>query len=51
MLSMGKSLLVFDRIERAESIYRKIDAITAEQVMATANEVFAGLKMSTLIYR
>lgn len=51
MLSMGKSLLVFNRIERAESIYRKIDAITAEQVMATANEVFAPELMSSLIYR
>jgi predicted Zn-dependent peptidase len=51
MLSMGKSLLVFDRIERAESIYRKIDAITADQVMVTANEVLAPDQMSSLIYR
>jgi len=51
MLSMGKSLLVFDKIERAESIYRKIDAITADQVMSTANEVFAPERMSSLIYR
>jgi len=51
MLSLGKSLLVFDRIERAESVYRKIDAITVEQVMETANEVFDPGQMSSLIYR
>ena len=51
MLSMAKSLLVFDRIERAESVYRKIEVITADQVLETANEIFAPQMMSSLIYR
>ncbi|MBM3421319.1 MAG: insulinase family protein [Bacteroidetes bacterium] len=51
MLSMGKSLLVFGRIEPAEATYRKIEAITAEQIMETANEVFCQQEMSSLIYR
>lgn len=51
MLSMGKSLLVFGKIERAEAIYRKIEAVTASQILETANEVFAPDQMSSLIYK
>jgi predicted Zn-dependent peptidase len=51
MLSMGKSLLVFGKVEPAESIYKKIEAITAHQIQETANEIFAPDMMSVLIYR
>lgn len=51
MLSMGKSLLVFGRVDSAEAVYRKIEAITASQVLETANEVLAAEQMSSLVYR
>jgi len=51
MLSIGKSLLVFGKVEPAEAIYRKIEAISATQVMEVANEVFAPDQMSVLIFR
>jgi len=50
MLSLGKNLLVFDRIESLEEVCRKIDKITASELLATANEIFEPGKLSTLIY-
>jgi predicted Zn-dependent peptidase len=51
MLSLGKSLLVFNKVEPAEEIYRKIEAITSSQIMETANEIFNRESMSVLIYK
>jgi len=51
MLSMGKSMLVFNRIDTLEDICRKIDAITSEDLLDIANEVFVPDKISTLIYK
>ena len=51
MLGMGKSLLVFDRIESHEDTCNKIEKITASELLETANEVFDPSKLSTLIYK
>jgi predicted Zn-dependent peptidase len=51
MLSLGKSLLVYNRIDTLEEIYRKIDKIDSAQIIAIANEVFEPSKLSTLIYK
>ena len=51
MLSLGKSLLTFDRIETIEETCSKIDAITASRLLEIANEVFDQSKLSTLIYK
>jgi len=51
MLSLGKSLLVFNRIESLEEVCRKIDRITSSELLATANEIFEPGKLSTLIYK
>jgi predicted Zn-dependent peptidase len=51
MLSMGKSLLVANRIDTLEDICRKIDAITESQLLEIANEVFEPSRLSYLIYR
>jgi predicted Zn-dependent peptidase len=50
MLSMGKSLLLFNQIESLESIGRKVDAITSQQLMDIANDVLDDRKFSYLIY-
>lgn len=51
MLGLGKSLLVFDRIESLEDTCIKIEKITASELLDTANEVFDPSMLSTLIYK
>jgi len=51
MLSLGKSLLVFDRIESMEETCKKIDKITSSELLSAANEIFDAGKLSTLIYK
>jgi len=51
MLSLGKSLLIFNKIEGLEETYRKIDRITSSELMEMANEVFDPGRLSTLIYK
>jgi predicted Zn-dependent peptidase len=51
MLSLGKSLLIFNKIDTIEDICRKIDAITASELLETANDIFEPDKLSTLIYK
>jgi len=51
MLSLGKSLLVFSKIEKLEDTYKKIDRITSSELMEMANEVFDPARLSTLIYK
>lgn len=51
MLSLGKSLLVFNKIESIEDICLKIDNITSAELLMTANDVFDNSKLSVLIYK
>jgi len=51
MLSLGKSLLTFGRIETLEETCSRIDAIGSSQLLDIANEVFDQTKLSTLIYK
>lgn len=51
MLSLGKSLLVFNKIDSIEFICNKIDGITASELLETANDIFDPSKLSTLIYK
>ena len=51
MLSLGKSLLIFNKIDSIEDLCKKIDDVTASELLDIANEVFEPSKMSTLIYK
>jgi predicted Zn-dependent peptidase len=51
MLSLGKSLLIFDRIDTVDEIFRKIDSVSAAELAETAGIVFDKSSLSTLIYR
>jgi predicted Zn-dependent peptidase len=51
MLSIGKSFLVFDKVDTIEQINSKIEAVTAEQLIETANEIFDTNSLSTLIFK
>jgi len=51
MLSLAKSLLVFDSVESKEEIFRKIDAINSGDILDTACDVLDPSALSTLIYK
>ena len=51
MLSLGKSLLIFNKIDSIEELCKKIDAVTASELIETANDIFEPSKMSMLIYK
>jgi predicted Zn-dependent peptidase len=50
MLSLGKSLIIFNKIDTIEDICKKIDAVTASELLETANDIFEPSQLSTLIY-
>jgi predicted Zn-dependent peptidase len=51
MLSMGKSLMVFNRIESLAETGKKIEAITSHQLQDIANEILNPEQLSYLIYQ
>lgn len=51
MLALGKSLLVFDRVDTFEEIRDKIEGITAEDLQEVANEILAPGQMSSIVYK
>ncbi|NLX72631.1 MAG: insulinase family protein [Bacteroidales bacterium] len=51
MLSIAKSFLMFNSVDSLETTYKKIDAISASDLMAIANEIFSPELLSSLIYK
>lgn len=51
MTSLGKSYLLYDRVERLEAVFEAIEAITSEDVWRLANEVLDDRTWSHLVYR
>jgi predicted Zn-dependent peptidase len=51
MLSLGKSLLIFNRIDTIEELCAKIDKVTAAEILETANDIFEPSRLSTLVYK
>lgn len=50
MLAIGHSALFFNEVETAEESFKKVDEITAEQILETANQIFVPDHFSSLIY-
>lgn len=50
MLALGKSLLVYNRIDTLEETFQKIEKITSSDLLAIANEVFDESQLSSLAY-
>ena len=50
MLSLGKSLLVYDKIDSDEEVERRIQQVTAEEVLEVSETLF-GEDLSELVYR
>lgn len=50
-IALGRSLMHYDRIDTIEDVYAKINAVTADDVIDIANEIFALNQLSTLIFK
>lgn len=50
-LSMGKSFLRFGKYDALPTVYQKIEAISAEDILDIANEIFNEEQLSTLIFK
>ena len=51
MLSIGKSLLFFNRVDSLETVFQKIEQISSSDIMEIANEIFDESQNSVLIYQ
>jgi predicted Zn-dependent peptidase len=51
MISIGKSFLVFGKVDSLEEINEKIEAISANELLETANEILDTEKLSMIIFR
>lgn len=49
LLSVGKTYLLFDRIDPIEDVYKRINRINADEILNVANELFHNDNLSTLI--
>lgn len=50
-LNMGKSFLHFNKYDSLPEVYKKLDGLTARQLLEIANEVFDESKLSELIFK
>ena len=50
MTSLGKSYLLYDRVERLESVFAAIEAITSDDVLRLANDVLDDATWSHQVY-
>jgi len=51
MLSLGKSLLVYNKVDSIEDAYGKIDTLTGSDLLEVANEMFDEKELSKLTYQ
>jgi predicted Zn-dependent peptidase len=50
MTALGRSFLVFDRMETFDEIRAKVEQVTADQVRDLANEWYDPSALTTLLY-
>lgn len=50
MLGLGKSLLLYNKVDTLKEVFSSIDDISSELILETANELFDPLQQSKLIY-
>jgi len=51
LFTLGKSIMLFNRFDSMEAIVKKIEEITAENLIETANEILDPAKLSMLIFK
>jgi predicted Zn-dependent peptidase len=50
MLGFGKSMLTYNKVDTLKEVYQKINALSAENLLEIANEVFDEGQMSMLLF-
>jgi predicted Zn-dependent peptidase len=50
IISMAKSLVDFNYIDSLQQVFDKINAVTAEQLLAISNEIFDDSRLVTLVF-
>ena len=50
-IALGRSLLCYNRIDTIEDVYARINAITANEALAVANEIFTPEAQTLLIFK
>ena len=50
MSTMGKSILMYDRVRPLEEAFHAIEAVTADDVLEVANEILDPDRLSALVY-
>jgi predicted Zn-dependent peptidase len=51
MLSLGKSIILYNKIDSLEQINQKIEKVTASELLDVANEVIDPARLSMLMYK
>ncbi len=51
MFSLAKSLLVYDKIDNLDTIFKKVNDIDASQIRDVANEIFNNKLISQLVFK
>jgi predicted Zn-dependent peptidase len=51
MLSIGKSYLVYDKVDTIDELFSKLDSVSAKDIQNIANEVLQANNLSYLIYK
>jgi predicted Zn-dependent peptidase len=50
LFALGKSFLLYNKLDSLDSVYKKIDKLKSDQVIEIANEIYDQSKISTLIF-
>lgn len=50
LLSFGKSILSFNKVDSISKIHKKFESITADKIQEVANEIFTENKLSSILY-
>jgi predicted Zn-dependent peptidase len=50
MLTIGKSYLLFDKVDPITKVFEKIEAVTDSDILEVANIIFDKSQLSQLIY-
>jgi len=51
MLSIGKSYMLFNKVDSIAELCAKIEKVTSEKIIEIANEIFEPSQLSFLIYK
>jgi len=49
-LNLGKSLMLFDKVDNLDEINKRILAVTSEEIIEVANEILDSRQLSMLVY-